>query len=325
MALAETRKRGGHAAAAPGAFAPTMLIALGTAVVVLVVAAPHLAYAQGPTPLPVPCSSAATRALSDACLLNLTYAYMAYEETGQWEAMLNASAADAYEFYAPTLLGGKANLAASSDQSLYYMNDKIQFAGDTPSGFTYLPVSGSIGADTVVFEYIAQFNHTANFWLVPYPASGRPVSVVMVLSIGFDADNKVAYERVYYDGASVLVQVGALADGYEAYRNDQNASCGSAADDQVCNCSLPVVGGQAATLLLDGVHNSSIVFNGFYARERAQDASSPVASRVSHAAETRRKRSVPKARAIRADTESPKAIYASRSSMIAARLAEIPV
>ncbi|AVK77547.1 hypothetical protein pmac_cds_859 [Pandoravirus macleodensis] len=292
---------------------------LGVVVILFAVAAPHLACAQGPTPLPVPCSSAATRALSDACLLNLTYAYMAYEETAQWEAMLNASAADAYEFYAPTLLGGKADLPASSDQSLYYMNDKIQFAGDTPSGFTYLPVSGSIGADTVVFEYIARFNHTANFWLVPYPASGRPVSVVMVLSIGFDADNKVAYERVYYDGASVLVQVGALADGYGTYQNDQNVSCGSTAHEQTCNCSLPVVGGQAAALLLDGVHNSTVVFNGFYARERALDAQ--VAS--SHGAQTRRKHTVAKTRAVQTNGESAKTAYASRSDMIAARLAEI--
>nr|UDO46965.1 nuclear transport factor 2 like domain [Pandoravirus massiliensis] len=299
-----------------------VLSVLATAVALLAVTAPYLASAQGPTPLPVPCSSAATRALSDACLLNLTYAYMAYEETGQWEAMLNASSADAYEFYAPTLLGGKANLPASSDQSLYYMNDKIQFAGDTPSGFTYLPVSGSIGADTVVFEYIARFNHTANFWLVPYPATGRPVSVVMVLSIGFDADNKVAYERVYYDGASVLVQVGALADGYGAYRNDQNVSCGPAADDQACNCTLPVVGGQAATLLLDGVHNSAVVFNGFYAREHALNAPTPSAS-FSHVTETTRKRTLARGRASHANDEPSGVAYTSRSSMIAARLDEI--
>jgi carboxymethylenebutenolidase len=50
----------------------------------------------------------------------------------------------------------------------------------------------------------------------------------VVVVMGFDAD-KVAYERIYWDQASLLVQVGALNPTY-----------------------LPVTGAEQATKLLDG-------------------------------------------------------------------------
>jgi len=41
------------------------------------------------------------------------------------------------------------------------------------------------------------------------PPTGRPVRLPVVVVMGFD-DGKVAFERIYWDQASALVQVGLL-------------------------------------------------------------------------------------------------------------------
>jgi len=47
-------------------------------------------------------------------------------------------------------------------------------------------------------------------WMLPdIPPTGKRVEVPLVVIVGFH-DGKIAYERIYWDQASVLVQLGLL-------------------------------------------------------------------------------------------------------------------
>ena len=253
----------------------TTIILAAAAIVLLAAIAP--ACGQASTPLPVPCSSAATRALTEACLLNLTYTHLGYEETGQWDLLMDTLSDDAYEFYAPTLLGGVKSAPHDSDQSLYHMYARIEWTANVPADMVNIPTSIAIGFDTVTVEYIAQFNHSLNFWMVPYPPSNRLVSVPVALLIGFDSDNKMTYERIYTDGASILAQIGILKDGYGVYTNDIEPPTHP---KKACKGYLPVIGPELATLMLEGPTNTSVRFNGFYANEALPNGTHTVRSEV---------------------------------------------
>ena len=73
------------------------------------------------------------------------------------------------------------------------------------------PISRTIGEDRVVDEMIFSFTHTVDMdWMLPgVPPTGKRVEVALVAIVGFK-DGKVATEHIYWDQASVLVQVGLL-------------------------------------------------------------------------------------------------------------------
>jgi len=68
-----------------------------------------------------------------------------------------------------------------------------------------------VGADCVVDEFIMHFTHNTEIdWLLPgVPPTGRAVEVPAVAIVKFEGD-KLAHEHIYWDQASVLMQVGLL-------------------------------------------------------------------------------------------------------------------
>lgn len=72
-------------------------------------------------------------------------------------------------------------------------------------------VSRTVGEDRIVDEVCISFTHTiAIDWMLPGVApTGKPVVVAVVVVAGF-AENKITYEHIYWDQASVLVQIGLL-------------------------------------------------------------------------------------------------------------------
>lgn len=76
------------------------------------------------------------------------------------------------------------------------------------------PVSRTIGRSQLVDEMIFRFTHTIEMdWMLPGIApTGRRVEVPLVAIVGF-RDGKVAHERIYWDQASVLVQLGLIDAG----------------------------------------------------------------------------------------------------------------
>ena len=71
-----------------------------------------------------------------------------------------------------------------------------------------------MGVDSLVDEMIFSFTHTSEVdWMLPGVApTGRRVEVPLVAIVRFVGD-KVAHEHIYWDQASVLVQIGLLDPG----------------------------------------------------------------------------------------------------------------
>ena len=74
-----------------------------------------------------------------------------------------------------------------------------------------IPVSRTVGKDQVVDELILSFTHDIpiEFMLPGVPPSGKFVQLPHVVVMKFEGD-KVAHEHIYWDQASLLVQVGLL-------------------------------------------------------------------------------------------------------------------
>lgn len=72
-------------------------------------------------------------------------------------------------------------------------------------------VSRTVGKYAVVDELIFKFTHTVDMpWMLPgIPPTGKRVEIPLVVVVGFK-DGKIASEHIYWDQASVLVQIGAL-------------------------------------------------------------------------------------------------------------------
>ncbi len=103
------------------------------------------------------------------------------------------------------------------------------FLPQIPSDVEMTTISRTVGSDRIADEFIFKFIHTSEMdWLLPgVPPTGKQVQIPIVAIITFQ-DGKVANEHVYWDQASILVQIGLL---------DPSA--------------LPVVGTEAAHRILE--------------------------------------------------------------------------
>jgi carboxymethylenebutenolidase len=121
----------------------------------------------------------------------------------------------------PLMVGARGRDAVRD----FYAN---HFLTQVPLDIEIVPVSRTIGQGRVVDELIIRFTHSIRMdWLLPgIPPTGRPVEVPFVAIIEFEGD-KIAHEHLYWDQASVLVQLGLL------------------------DRSLPVRGGEIAAQVLD--------------------------------------------------------------------------
>jgi carboxymethylenebutenolidase len=109
-----------------------------------------------------------------------------------------------YVNHIPTMTGGVGH----AELKRFYAD---HFIPVNPPDFSLKPISRTVGSDTVVDEFVVEFTHTTMIdWLLPgVPPTGRSVQLPMVAVVKFEGD-KVAHEHIYWDQASVLVQVGLL-------------------------------------------------------------------------------------------------------------------
>jgi carboxymethylenebutenolidase len=85
------------------------------------------------------------------------------------------------------------------------------FIGHWPVDLKITPVSRTIGADQVVDEVVLSFTHDIEMpAILPGVApTGRRVEVAFCVLVGLK-DGKVSHEHIYWDQASILVQIGLL-------------------------------------------------------------------------------------------------------------------
>jgi carboxymethylenebutenolidase len=85
------------------------------------------------------------------------------------------------------------------------------FIGKWPQDTVVTPVSRTVGENGLVDEMIVSFTHDCEMpALLPgVKPTWRKVTIPFVVAVGFDGD-KISYERIYWDQASMLVQLGLL-------------------------------------------------------------------------------------------------------------------
>src|SRR5260221_11302255 len=124
--------------------------------------------------------------------------------TKDTEATLKTMVADAYVNHIPVLTGGVGEEELREFYSKHFIP---KMATDTK----IMPVSRTIGDERLVDEMIFQFTHTMEMdWMLPGIApTGKQVECPLVVIVHF-RDGKLANEHIYWDQASVLVQLGLL-------------------------------------------------------------------------------------------------------------------
>ena len=86
-----------------------------------------------------------------------------------------------------------------------------RFIPQMPPDTEMTPVSRTIGEDQIVDEMVFKFTHTMCMdWMLPgISPTGKGVKVPLVAIVRV-RNGKVAHEHIYWDQASVLVQIGLL-------------------------------------------------------------------------------------------------------------------
>src|SRR6058998_4328017 len=131
--------------------------------------------------------------------------HVQYEfSTRNTEDTLDTMVEDAYVNHIPVLTGGVGKDALRE----FYSK---RFIPQMPTDTEVPPVSRTIGTDQLVDEMIFKFTHTVRMdWILPGVApTGKRVEIPLVAIVRF-RDNKLAHEHIYWDQASVLVQLGLL-------------------------------------------------------------------------------------------------------------------
>ncbi|MGQ0741073.1 MAG: ester cyclase [Alphaproteobacteria bacterium] len=128
----------------------------------------------------------------------------------------------------PTMIGGVGHDGVRN----FYRNHLV--GKFFPPDVKMTMVSRTVDDHQIVDELVISFTHTTTIdWLLPSIApTGKPVEVAFAVIVGFK-DGKISHEHIYWDQASVLVQIGLLdpkglpvsgAEGTRAMLNQTLAS-----------------------------------------------------------------------------------------------------
>jgi carboxymethylenebutenolidase len=120
------------------------------------------------------------------------------------EATMATMVAEPYVNHIPTLTGG----VGATELFRFY---KYHFVDSNPDDTQLLPISRTIGATQIVDEVLFSFTHDREIdWMLPGIApTGKYVEIPLVAIVKFRGD-KLYHEHIYWDQASVLVQIGVL-------------------------------------------------------------------------------------------------------------------
>jgi carboxymethylenebutenolidase len=120
------------------------------------------------------------------------------------DATMRTMVEEPYVWHVPVLTGA----SGGEEVRRFY---STQLIGHTPADAVLHPISRTVSADRVIDEFVFEFTHDAEvpFMLPGVAPTGRKARVPTVVVMGFEGD-KVAYEHIYWDQATLLVQLGLL-------------------------------------------------------------------------------------------------------------------
>lgn len=127
------------------------------------------------------------------------------ELAGDLDTTMNTMTDDPHLHNVPTMIGGVGRAGVR----VFYRDHLV--GKFFPPDVTMTPVSRTVGRDQVVDELVISFTHTTPIdWMLPgVPPTGKHVEVAFAVIVGFK-DGKISHEHIYWDQASVLVQLGLL-------------------------------------------------------------------------------------------------------------------
>jgi carboxymethylenebutenolidase len=119
-------------------------------------------------------------------------------------ATMPTMTANPFVNHVPVMTGGVGFDNVRSFYSRYFLPGH-------PDDTVSLPVARTVGSNRIVEELIHSFTHDIEMpWILPgVSPTGKKVEVAIVAVVEFEGD-KIAGERIYWDQASVLAQVGLL-------------------------------------------------------------------------------------------------------------------
>ena len=122
------------------------------------------------------------------------------------EATLATMVDDAYVNHMPVNTGGRGK----EELRVFYRDN---FIPSWPKDVQMTPVNRVVGDGQLVDELRVTFTHTKTMnWFLPnVPPTNKPLTVDFVVIAQFRGD-KLASERIYWDQATVLRQIGRLVD-----------------------------------------------------------------------------------------------------------------
>ena len=120
------------------------------------------------------------------------------------DATMATMVGEPYVNHIPTMTGGVGH----DHLKRFY---KYHFVDSNPEDTKLIPISRTIGTDRLVDEMLFCFTHTREIdWMLPgVEPTGKYVEVPLVAIVHFRGD-KLYNEHIYWDQASVLVQIGKL-------------------------------------------------------------------------------------------------------------------
>jgi carboxymethylenebutenolidase len=160
---------------------------------------------------------------SQKAMVDLWEEHTAYEfEVHSTEKTLSTMTDDPVNINVPLLTGG----VGLEEVRKYYSE---YFIPKNPPDTEVVILSRTVGEDRLVDEMIQRFTHTIemDYMLPGIPPTGKRVEIPVIVVVEF-REGKIASEHIYWDQASVLVQVGVLNPN-----------------------SLPVVGSESARKMID--------------------------------------------------------------------------
>lgn len=160
---------------------------------------------------------------SRQAMVDLFQRHVQAELDGNLEMTMATMTESPHLNHVPTMMGG-----VGRDGVRAFYRDHL-VGKFFPPDVTMTAVSRTVGESQIVEEMVISFTHTTDIdWMLPgIKPTGKRVEAAFVVIVGIK-DGKVSHEHIYWDQASVLVQIGLLDP-----------------------TGLPVVGAEAARRVLD--------------------------------------------------------------------------
>ena len=120
------------------------------------------------------------------------------------DATMETMVSEPYVYSVSSMTGGFGSEGVRRFYSAHFINQ-------IPKDAKVTPISRTVGKDQVVDEFVLSFTHDTEWdYLLPgVPPTGKRVEIPHVVVMKFE-NGRIAHEHIWWDQASVLMQVGLL-------------------------------------------------------------------------------------------------------------------